>query len=602
MSTRPIDITSTSDTKTESMDISFIFNYPILTNQSFKARTISSDSTLGLNGLQVSLENITTKQVVLLNNVYYYFDSFYISKGADDTGTDSRYSIVIKNKSITDSNSNLYIIIPFDDNEDSMKDTPSDFSTLKSSINTYSNEISGNTNYINIGNLDLNLNSIINIDDTFYKYTINNDTIISLISGPVSLNMSDSIFSQFFKDIQRPMASDFKDSLVSESNNFPINMDLNVFGFQDDIYIDCSPVGSGTENEIIKPKKVFSVKPLINVDNIGDAGNALLFLFILIIIGVCFNSGIKRITNIKGFIDGIGKKTKTASGKAAIKAEAENANAAAGAAAREVNNQDPLANILYSLSAVCGMGIVLLFMITTISIVYTLANPDKQPIISNKTLEYAGIALASVFGLCLFILLLILGIIRLVTGKWISYPLFQGSTINTKNIPSIDWSKLSSERGSVSSDTIVRFLYIVLIVIVIAICVLVFTNSRFRSISTIQKAIFTSTFILIFGTVTISQIKDKDYPGISSMFSHGLSFFKRKLLQNNQPTANKEKNVRGNGAVTNPVTGAAAAGAAAASAAASASSKFLPNTNKAKSPVTTSPVTAAAASAAAAIS
>lgn len=55
-------------------------------------------------------------------------------------------------------------------------------------------------------------------------------------------------------------------------------------------------------------------------------------------------------------------------------------------------------------------------MITTISIVYTLANPDKQPIISNKTLGYAGIALGSVAGLCLFIFLLIPGIIRLVTG------------------------------------------------------------------------------------------------------------------------------------------------------------------------------------------
>ena len=62
------------------------------------------------------------------------------------------------------------------------------------------------------------------------------------------------------------------------------------------------------------------------------------------------------------------------------------------------------------------MGIVLLFMITTISIVYTLANPDKQPIISNKTSGYAGIALGSVAGLCLFIFLLIPGISRLVTG------------------------------------------------------------------------------------------------------------------------------------------------------------------------------------------
>lgn len=84
--------------------------------------------------------------------------------------------------------------------------------------------------------------------------------------------------------------------------------------------------------------------------------------------------------------------------------------------------------------------------------------------------------------------------------------------INTKNLPSIDWSKLSSAKGS-----IVMFLYVVLTAIIIAICVLVFRNSRFRSISTIQKAIFTSTFIFIFGVVIISQNKDKKFSGISTM-------------------------------------------------------------------------------------
>jgi hypothetical protein len=457
MSTRPIDITS-DDTKTESMDISFIFNYPILTNQSFKARSISSDSTLGLNGLQVSLESITTKKVVLLNNNSYYFDSFYISRGADDAGTEYGYSIVIKNKSITDSNSNLYIIIPFDDNEDSMKDTPSDFSTLKSSINTYSNEISGNTNYINIGNLDLNLNSIINIDDTFYKYTINNDTIISLISGPVSLNMSDSSFSQFFKDIQTPIASDFKAGLVSESNNFPINMDLNVLGFQDDIYIDCSPVGSGTENEIIKPKKVFSIKPLINVDNIGDAGNALLFLFILIIIGVCCYFTVKYVTRKEDSI---------------IKFMKDTANREEFTLESMKNNMTQ--NISNSLIFVGSAVVVLLFMMITISILFTLSNPTKKSIISNKILSNVGIMLGSLVLLCFII--------------------FMG-------LPQLPQAINGLQRMTLTeSKNIIKIMGVVLICAIIGsiiwFFVSLFQESIFSKISTVQKAIFITTSILL---------------------------------------------------------------------------------------------------------
>lgn len=440
MSTRPIEITSEN---TESMDISFIFNYPILTNQSFKVRAVSSDSTMGLNGLQVSLENITTKKAVLLDKVFYYFDSFYISRGADDVGTDG-YSVLIKNKSITDSESNLYIIIPFEDNEDSMKDTPSDFSTLKSSINTYSNEISGNTNYINVGNLDLNLNSLINTDDTFYKYTINNNTVISLKSGPISLNMSDLSFSQFFNT--QVATSEFEDGTVYDSTSFPINMDLNVLGFQDDIYIDCSPVGSGTENEIIKPKKVFSIKPLVNIDNIGDAGSALLFLFILIIIGGCSKV---MVTSILKYVYSI------------INTKNEG---------KSTNSSDKTSFI--NSKSTITKGIILIFAMIIISILYTITNPNSE-IISNQTLiTVFSILIVSVF---------VFYISRKFKEKMSKTLLL--SSEQTK----LRWNKRLLSFG--------LFVVICIVFIILYFFYTSFTNSIFNNIKTWQLVIFILSFI-----------------------------------------------------------------------------------------------------------
>ena len=82
-----------------------------------------------------------------------------------------------------------------------MSDTPNDFSILKSNINTYSTDISLNNNkYYNIGNLNLNLNELIDTDETFYTYN-RDDTFISLQSSPISLNMNDPSFSQFYSQI-----------------------------------------------------------------------------------------------------------------------------------------------------------------------------------------------------------------------------------------------------------------------------------------------------------------------------------------------------------------------------------------------------------------
>lgn len=295
MTTRPVDIT-TSETVAEATDISFVFNYPIINNQPFQVRTVDTDksnnSDKGLNGLQILYNENKPSNAVLLNKNSYLFDSFYITKGADiTTGTEYEYSVIIKNKNSKNNGKNLFVVIPFDSNDNNMSDTPNDFSILKSNINTYSTDISLNNNrYYNIGNLNLNLNDLIDTDETFYTYNIGNDTFISLQSGPISLNMNDPSFSQFYSQItEANVVPKSLDGTINTSNNFPINMNLNNYSSEENIYIDCSPVADGTMEQIIKPKKVYSIKPLINVKTLGDAGNALLFTFILVIVCIfCF--------------------------------------------------------------------------------------------------------------------------------------------------------------------------------------------------------------------------------------------------------------------------------------------------------------------------
>ena len=280
MTTRPVDIT-TSETVAEATDISFVFNYPIINNQPFQVRTVNTDksnnSDKGLNGLQILYSENKPSNAVLLNKNSYLFDSFYITKGADiTTGTDYEYSVIIKNKNSKNNGKNLFVVIPFDSNDNNMSDTPNDFSILKSNINTYSTDISLNNNrYYNIGNLNLNLNELIDTDETFYTYNIGDDTFISLQSGPISLNMNDPSFSQFYSEItEANVVPKSLDGTINTSSNFPINMNLNNYGSEENIYIDCSPVADGTMEQIIKPKKVYSIKPLINVKSLGDAGNA----------------------------------------------------------------------------------------------------------------------------------------------------------------------------------------------------------------------------------------------------------------------------------------------------------------------------------------
>tara|TARA_A100001015_G_scaffold240393_1_gene274112 strand:+ start:2814 stop:4556 length:1743 start_codon:yes stop_codon:yes gene_type:complete len=295
MTTRPVDIT-TSETVAEATDISFVFNYPIINNQPFQVRTVNTDksnnSDKGLNGLQILYSENKPSNAVLLNKNSYLFDSFYITKGADiTTGTEYEYSVIIKNKDSKNNGKYLFVVIPFDSNDNNMSDTPNDFSILKSNINTYSTDISLNNNrYYNIGNLNLNLNELIDTDETFYTYNIGDDTFISLQSGPISLNMNDPSFSQFYSEItEANVLPKSLDGTINTSSNFPINMNLNNYGSEENIYIDCSPVADGTMEQIIKPKKVYSIKPLINVKSLGDAGNALLFTFILVIVCIfCF--------------------------------------------------------------------------------------------------------------------------------------------------------------------------------------------------------------------------------------------------------------------------------------------------------------------------
>ena len=307
MTTRPVDITtSTSETAT---DISFVFNYPIINSEEIQVRTVqdtSSNTNIGLNGLQIKYNDNKNTNVVLFNNNSYSFNSFYISKGADiTTGTEYDYSVIIKNKnSKPNKNDNLYILIPFDSNDNNLSDTPNDFSTLKSTINTYSTDIStNNNNYINIGNLNLNLNEIINTDDTFYTYTLDNDTFISLPSSIVSLNMSDPSFEQFYSEItDASVTANETDATINTSSNFPMNMNLNIYGSEENIYIDCSPVADGSQEQIIREKKVYSIKPLINIKTLGDNNTALLFTFILILVIAITSYALLKYKDLVNFI------------------------------------------------------------------------------------------------------------------------------------------------------------------------------------------------------------------------------------------------------------------------------------------------------------
>ena len=465
MTTRPVDIT-TSETVAEATDISFVFNYPIINNQPFQVRTVdigkSNNSDRGLNGLQILYSENKPSNAVLLNKNSYLFDSFYITKGADiTTGTQYEYSVVIKNKNSKKNGKNLFVVIPFDSNDNNMSDTPNDFSILKSNINTYSTDISLNNNrYYNIGNLNLNLNELIDTDETFYTYKIGDDTFISLQSGPISLNMNDPSFSQFYSEItEANVLPKSLDGTINTSSNFPINMNLNNYGSEENIYIDSSPVADGTMEQIIKPKKVYSIKPLINVKSLGDAGNALLFTFILVIVCIfCFliYRNVDTISSGMGSAASVAGRAGSAAGRAAGSAAGSAATSAKSLGMpplkftiitirtivepliksiflrkfkkpiQEIENIDENTNIteileldelevnfdetknsspLYTLGIITLLLVVGLFLMVIINVYTDLINmnsKEKKPkIISAKMISYGWILIASWIGFCL---------------------------------------------------------------------------------------------------------------------------------------------------------------------------------------------------------
>ena len=311
IATRPIQITDDQLSSVQTLDVKMTYAFTDISNASFYIEKLT-DYNNGLVGPEIRLQTPQSTPCITFDNKQYTFESIIFTNKVDNLGTTQfsyvntdGFSLVVKTNLNTDDTMHLYMVFPINGqlNIDDVK-TPRDIASFVDAINDNMPDIENNTTYDLSGTYDLNINNLIPATD-FYFYYANQDTFIVCTESPIGLKLwwLDGTITDLF-DYDTPLTSIIGTDIYKFSN--ATYQDIIIPNSVDDIYIDCSPV-SGGGNEIIKPKEVYSISPIIDPETLGNSSTMFVVLFITIIISyLSYTLGPKAIE----FILSIGDKDK----------------------------------------------------------------------------------------------------------------------------------------------------------------------------------------------------------------------------------------------------------------------------------------------------
>lgn len=277
---RPIQFDSLDDAIQDTeVSVKYHFN-----NEEFKQYKVSKaiEPLLNVQGLSLQAKDKQNKSTSLeFNGNSYLFNRMIFTKGVDDPTNGSsafEYSLLLELESNVDANNKVYIVLPIFNNENdaASEDGPSDLRALLKDIKeddiTNENKIKGK----------MNLNFLIP-SSTFHYYYFNRNIFIVYDESPVSLDMSEydvfQVEELFYpEDIELNQITNVNE--IYASSSAALNRTLQG-SMLDDIYIDCAPIEDSENNQkIIEPKRVYSVRPLFDTEQLGVSSKYFIMFFV----------------------------------------------------------------------------------------------------------------------------------------------------------------------------------------------------------------------------------------------------------------------------------------------------------------------------------
>lgn len=300
---RPIQFDSLNDA-IQNTEVSVKYNF---NSEEFKEYKIKKaiEPTLNIQGLSLQVIDKGNKSTSLeFNGNSYLFNRMIFTKGVDDPTNGSsvfEYSLLLELESNVDANNKVYIVLPIFNNENdaASEDGPSDLRAFLKDIKeddvTNENKIKGK----------ININFLIP-SSTFHYYYLNRNIFIVYDESPLSFDMSDKIYKVFqIEELFYPEEIELNAvTIVNEiysSSSAALNRSLQG-SMLDDIYIDCAPIEDSENNQkIIEPKRVYSVRPLFDTEQLGVSSKYFIMFFVSMFIFGLSYMFISNLNNIPTF-------------------------------------------------------------------------------------------------------------------------------------------------------------------------------------------------------------------------------------------------------------------------------------------------------------
>ena len=253
---RPIIISSVDDTVINTSS-SLLYNFGDKIGDEFNVSSID-DSEEMIKGINFAANPQKEDTVIRFNGTDYLFHSFILSKDIDDDQDAGNYGMIIKLYSLNFTE-RLYIQFPL------VIGKKSDVDKFVKAIDKDDTRTLDNGTGVDLMTIKkINPNKWFPIDTTYQFYTFKQNYTFVVISDALtiksdSISILDTKFPNTFGSprikLSNPNGSIF-DSVTAAKQ-----MDFQDMKFQD-IYIDCSPEDNNNNDRIIRPKKVFNIKPL----------------------------------------------------------------------------------------------------------------------------------------------------------------------------------------------------------------------------------------------------------------------------------------------------------------------------------------------------
>ena len=290
------------------VDLSFNFDF---IPKKIAYRTIISNNTFG--DIIFEVDNAKTKdKVVNFGGRLYYLNRIFVTKNIQyDSGEDT--FVVIE--TVDDYNDKLRILLPATEMDDN-KNVSNDLKEFNKMFEEAKNETKVRKKIALNGFISPRLFSY--HEDENMKYIIYDESAIQLNTSKQTLLKK--------SDLNSIEVSGDEIKVSSSVGMNKATSDIQLF---DDIYIDCSPIDNPSiNNQIVKPKELYSIRPLFNTKDLGINSKFFIMLFISVIVCVlCFyalpnivSSVPSLITNGLDFVYGnsVNFKTKNNSDKTKI--------------------------------------------------------------------------------------------------------------------------------------------------------------------------------------------------------------------------------------------------------------------------------------------